>query len=153
MKKLAIVLFTVMIAACNTAPTKTNNNTPTQPENTPASAPAATNQGQAQEDNSVYFDFNKSTVKPEYNDLVSKEADLVKKGTKMTLQGNCDERGSAEYNLALGYRRAHAVKKLMVAAGAPAKDIKTISFGKEKPRALCHNESCWKQNRRVDFAQ
>lgn len=154
MKKLAIVLFTVMIAACGTTQTKTT--TPPPPKETaPASAPAATEPTTppAAEDNSVYFDFNESVVKPEYRDTVAKEADALKKGGSVTLEGNCDERGSAEYNLALGHRRANAVKKLMVAAGVPAKHIKTVSFGKEKPRADCHDESCWKQNRRVDFAQ
>lgn len=152
MKKLAIVLFTVMIAACNTTQTKTTQ--PTQPESPPpqaASQPQETAPKQAAEDNSVYFDLDKSVVKAEYRDTVAKEAEALKKGGSVTVEGNCDERGSAEYNLALGHRRANAVKKLLVSAGVPAKHIKTVSFGKEKPRADCHDESCWKQNRRVDF--
>jgi peptidoglycan-associated lipoprotein len=69
----------------------------------------------------------------------------------VVLQGNCDERGSREYNLALGQRRADAVKQRMVLLGVPQTRIETVSFGKEKPRATCHDESCWSQNRRVDF--
>ena len=69
----------------------------------------------------------------------------------VTLQGNCDERGSRGYNLALGQRRADAVKQSMVLLGVPQERIETISFGKEKPRALCHEQTCWAENRRADF--
>src|SRR6266403_1654591 len=69
----------------------------------------------------------------------------------LTLQGNCDERGSREYNLALGQRRADAVKQRLRLLGIPETRVETVSFGKEKPRELCHNESCWSMNRRVDF--
>ncbi|MGO8754556.1 MAG: peptidoglycan-associated lipoprotein Pal [Gallionellaceae bacterium] len=102
---------------------------------------------------SVYFDFDKSNVKSEYQDVIQQQADFMKSYPKdaVTLQGNCDERGSAEYNLALGDRRANSVRKEMVLLGIPNSNISTVSFGKESPRLTCHEEKCWKENRRVDF--
>ncbi len=67
------------------------------------------------------------------------------------MEGNADERGSAEYNLALGDRRANAVRKNLELLGIPTAQIKTLSFGEEKPRLLCHEEKCWQENRRDDF--
>jgi peptidoglycan-associated lipoprotein len=69
----------------------------------------------------------------------------------LTVQGNCDERGGREYNLALGQRRADAVKERLVLLGVPASRIETVSFGKEKPRLTCHEEKCWKEDRRDDL--
>ena len=70
---------------------------------------------------------------------------------KVRVEGNCDERGSSEYNLALGQRRANNVKKLLILSGAKSSQIETISFGEEKPRCAEHNEACWSQNRRADI--
>jgi peptidoglycan-associated lipoprotein len=70
---------------------------------------------------------------------------------KITLEGHCDERGTAEYNLALGERRAKAVKDYLIAAGIPADRVSTISYGKERPFVLGHDESAWKWNRRGHF--
>jgi peptidoglycan-associated lipoprotein len=102
---------------------------------------------------SVYFDFDRFAIKSDQSAAVSEHAKLAIafSNDQVTLQGNCDERGSREYNLALGQRRADAVKQSMVLLGVPQDRIETISFGKEKPRALCHEESCWGQNRRADF--
>ena len=104
-------------------------------------------------DRSVYFDFDKYAIKPDQNTAITDNGKLATTYSSdfVTLQGNCDERGSREYNLALGQRRADAVKQRLVLLGVPASRIETISFGKEKPRAVCHNESCWSQNRRADF--
>lgn len=103
----------------------------------------------------VLFDFDDYTVKPDFNDMLIKQVEFMKSvGTdKLTLQGNSDERGGAEYNLALGQKRADAVRKALGLLGVPASRIETVSFGKEKPKASadCHEESCWAQNRRVDF--
>ena len=71
--------------------------------------------------------------------------------TKVTVQGNTDERGSREYNLALGQRRADAVKRYLTVLGAEDRQIDTVSFGKEKPRCTASDESCWSQNRRADL--
>lgn len=102
---------------------------------------------------SVYFDFDQSIVKPEYANVVQEQAQFVKAhGTDtVTLEGNCDERGSREYNLALGQRRANAVAQQLKLLGVNASQIKTISYGEERPRLTCHAERCWKVNRRVDF--
>lgn len=102
---------------------------------------------------SVYFDFDKSFVKPDQETAVTDNAKLATTYSNdyVTVQGNCDERGSREYNLALGQRRADAVKQRLMLMGVAEGRIDTVSFGKEKPRALCHNESCWSQNRRADF--
>ncbi len=102
---------------------------------------------------SVHFDFDKYAVKPEYLEVIQKQADFIKghKNDVVTLEGNCDERGSNAYNLALGNKRANAVRKSLLQLGVPVSQIKTVSFGKEKPRLLCHEEKCWKENRRVDF--
>jgi peptidoglycan-associated lipoprotein len=104
--------------------------------------------------NSIYFDFDKSIIKPEYQDTIKKNYEALQSlphDTVLRLEGNCDERGSAEYNIALGQRRADAVRRAMVLLGFPEANIRTISWGKEKPRCTEHNEQCWSQNRRVDF--
>lgn len=102
---------------------------------------------------SVFFDFDDYTVKPDYTSMLQQQADFLKAQgkEKLTLQGNSDERGGIEYNLALGQKRADAVRKALGLLGAPLDRIETVSFGEEKPRATCHEESCWSQNRRVDF--
>lgn len=105
------------------------------------------------EKKSVYFDFDKSVVKPEFQNTVEAQIEWMKahKNDTVTVQGNCDERGSNEYNLALGNRRAVAVHKEMVLSGIPTDRINDVSFGEEKPRAACHEEKCWHENRRADF--
>lgn len=102
---------------------------------------------------SVYFDFDRYAIKSDEAAVISEHASLANAypNDYVTLQGNCDERGSREYNLALGQRRADAVKQKLVLLGVPGSRIETISFGKEKPRALCHEERCWADNRRADF--
>jgi len=158
MKRMAVVLATVMVAACNT-PLKSD--TSQSSKNSTGPATAGTDGGRlnagevAANKRSVYFDFGKATVTREYSAIIQKQAESIKVGKKgvVTLEGNTDERGSAEYNLGLGQRRADAVKKLMVAAGVHASQVKTTSLGKEKPKLSCHDESCWKENRRVDFVQ
>jgi len=75
----------------------------------------------------------------------------VNRNARVTLQGNTDERGTREYNIALGQRRADAVKKMMVLYGAQEIQIETVSFGKEKPRREGHDETAWTENRRVDI--
>lgn len=104
--------------------------------------------------NSVYFDFDKAVIKPEYLDTIKKNYEALQalpSGAPLRLEGNCDERGSAEYNLALGQRRADAVRRALVALGFPEAQIDTVSWGKGKPRCTEHDEQCWSQNRRVDF--
>lgn len=103
---------------------------------------------------SVYFDFDKSTVKADYRDIARHEAEWMHAHANdtLTVEGNTDERGSPEYNLALGSRRAKAVHGALVALGVPSARIKDVSYGEQKPRATCNEEKCWQENRRVDFA-
>jgi peptidoglycan-associated lipoprotein len=103
--------------------------------------------------NSIYFDYDKYAIKPNEDSVIAQHAKVLQSyaGDFLTLQGNCDERGSSEYNLALGQRRADAVKQKLLLLGVPAARIETISFGKEKPRKTCHEEQCWAENRRADF--
>lgn len=104
---------------------------------------------------SVYFAFDKDLITPEGDAVISQHAKLATTYARdhIVLQGNCDERGGREYNLALGQRRADAVKSHLTQLGVPASRIETMSLGKEKPRAQCHEEKCWSQNRRTDFVE
>lgn len=101
---------------------------------------------------SIYFDFDKDEVKPEFQALVEAHAKYLSShaDAKVALQGNADDRGSREYNLALGQRRAVAVKKAMNVLGVNDKQIETVSYGEEKPRCSDKTEACWAENRRVD---
>jgi peptidoglycan-associated lipoprotein len=105
------------------------------------------------DERSVFFDFDTSSLLPGQLPAIEDHAKLAQKyvNDQIRLEGNCDERGGREYNLALGQRRADAVKERLVSLGVVASRISTVSFGKEKPRSLCHEESCWSQNRRADF--
>lgn len=102
---------------------------------------------------SVYFALDSYEVTGEYRQLVQNHAKYLAAGSnrKVIIQGNTDERGGAEYNLALGQRRADAVKTLMLALGVKESQIETVSFGKEKPKATGSNEAAWAENRRADI--
>ncbi|MFA7270623.1 MAG: peptidoglycan-associated lipoprotein Pal [Sterolibacterium sp.] len=102
---------------------------------------------------SVYFPFDVFTVDPKYNEIIQAHAAYLggHATTRMTIQGNADERGSREYNLALGQKRAEAVKRLLTMSGATDKQLEAISYGAERPKADCHEERCWQENRRDDL--
>jgi len=102
---------------------------------------------------SVYFPFDVSAVQEEDKPVVLAHAKYLSEHAdrKVRVEGNADERGSNEYNLALGQRRAESVKKMLVLGGAKVSQIDTVSYGEEKPRCTDHNEACWKQNRRSDI--
>ncbi len=102
---------------------------------------------------SIYFDYDKDSVKPEFAALVQAHAKFLSenKEFKIRLEGNADERGSREYNMALGQRRAEAVKKALSVLGVADNRMETISFGEDKPKATGHDEAAWAQNRRVDI--
>ncbi|HTZ40310.1 MAG TPA: peptidoglycan-associated lipoprotein Pal, partial [Syntrophales bacterium] len=101
----------------------------------------------------IYFDYDKYNVKPEFKDVVKKNADYFNsnKANNVLITGNCDERGTNEYNMALGQRRADAAAKALTAAGVDKKRIKTVSYGEEKPVCTEHNEACWAKNRNAMF--
>jgi peptidoglycan-associated lipoprotein len=103
---------------------------------------------------SVYFDFDSNAVKDEYRGLVQAHSRYMtadKRDARIRIEGNCDERGSREYNLALGQRRAESVKKVMTVLGVSDGRIETTSYGEEKPVAMGHDEAAWAQNRRADI--
>jgi peptidoglycan-associated lipoprotein len=102
---------------------------------------------------SVYFEFDSFIVKDEYRPLIESHGRYLaqNRNAKMTIQGNTDERGSREYNIALGQKRADAVKRMMTLLGAQDSQIETVSFGKEKPKNAGHDEASWAENRRDDF--
>ncbi|MBX3617183.1 peptidoglycan-associated lipoprotein Pal [Nitrosomonas sp.] len=102
---------------------------------------------------SVYYDYDSYTVKGEYRDLVLSHARFLRDNpdANVILQGNTDDRGSREYNLALGQRRADGVRNMMTLAGARDAQIESVSLGEEKPRALGNSEAAWSQNRRTDI--
>lgn len=102
----------------------------------------------------IYFDYDAYNVRPDAQSILQANADFLKQHPNFTftIEGHCDERGSTEYNLALGDNRANATKQALVSLGVNASQIKTISFGKEKPVCTEANEACWQQNRRAHFA-
>lgn len=168
MKRIMLsMLLAGLLAACASQQAKEESKagveerTPTQPEAQPSTAPAQQKSvamdplhdpNNILSKRSIYYDFDKSIIRDEYRSLVEAHAHYLvgNRSARTTIQGNCDERGSREYNLALGQRRADAVKNAMTVLGAAKSQIETVSFGKEKPRCTEHNESCWSQDRRSD---
>jgi peptidoglycan-associated lipoprotein len=101
----------------------------------------------------VYFDFDKADVREADRATLAKNADALKKFDflRVTVEGHCDERGTVEYNLALGERRAKAAYDYLVSLGVPAERLKTVSYGKEVPVCSQSSEDCWQRNRRAHF--
>jgi peptidoglycan-associated lipoprotein len=102
----------------------------------------------------IYFNYDSYELRASDQPALQAAAAFLKSHSsiRFTLEGHCDERGSIEYNLALGENRANSVKQALVNLGIPVSSIKTISYGKEKPICTEHNEACWQQNRRAHFA-
>lgn len=101
----------------------------------------------------VYFDLDKSDIRADARGSLQKDSDWLKRwaSAQITIEGHCDSRGSAEYNLALGSRRATAVKDYLVSLGVAAARVTIVSKGKEQPFCNTEDESCWQQNRRGHF--
>ena len=123
-----------------------------------ASNPASLHEGwledaQILKTDTVFFDFDSSVIKASEKPKVSAVADYLKAnaGKAVRVEGNCDERGTEEYNRALGERRALAVREELIRLGIGPTEVDTISYGKDKPVAQGHDESAWRQNRRDDF--
>ncbi|HXF78259.1 MAG TPA: peptidoglycan-associated lipoprotein Pal [Usitatibacter sp.] len=171
MKKLALYLIiAVAAAACasheqRTEPQVTDKSSGVTPPsaNTGSNSVSPTNPNAGLTGNelhsgvlakrSVYFDFDSNAVKDEYRGLIQAHSRYLNdhRDTRIRIEGNCDERGSREYNLALGQRRAEAVKKTMTVLGVGDGRIETVSYGEEKPVAQGHDEAAWAQNRRADI--
>jgi peptidoglycan-associated lipoprotein len=101
----------------------------------------------------IHFDFDKSDIREGERAVLSKNAEVLKRYDflRVTVEGHCDERGTVEYNLALGERRAKAASDYLVTLGIPAERLKTVSYGKEVPLCQESNETCWQRNRRAKF--
>lgn len=101
----------------------------------------------------VYFDFDKWQIRPDQLTVVQADAAFLNQhpNINFTVEGHCDERGSVEYNLALGVKRATVVREALLEAGVSSTSIATISYGKEKPACTEHDESCWQENRLDHF--
>ncbi|MGD0403367.1 MAG: peptidoglycan-associated lipoprotein Pal [Candidatus Acidiferrales bacterium] len=101
----------------------------------------------------AYFDFNKSDIRGDARDNLAKTAEFLRSypQIRVTIEGHCDERGSTEYNIGLGERRAQAAKNYLISLGIPTDRMDTVSWGKERPFCTEHDEACWQQNRRAHF--
>src|ERR1700686_4718819 len=128
--------------------------TVTQAEPPTATAPSPTEEDLfASSIKDIYFDYDKSDIRGDQQSSIQADAQFLTQHSNVnfTVEGHCDERGSTEYNLALGDQRAVSVKTSLTQPGAPVSRIKTISYGKEKPFCTESNEACWQQNRRGHF--
>jgi peptidoglycan-associated lipoprotein len=101
----------------------------------------------------AYFDLDKADIRADAREALMKTAQFMRsyQQVRITVEGHCDERGSTEYNLALGDRRAQAAKDFLVSLGIAADRMQTVSYGKERPFCMDHDEACWQQNRRAHF--
>lgn len=164
LKNVPLVLAAMLaLAACST--TKVNETPAASATAAPAQASASTgavapaavdplNDPKSElAKRSVYFDFDKYEVKKDYQPLVTAHAQYLSahKDRKIVIQGNADERGSSEYNLALGQKRAEVVRKQLASMGVTDGQMEAVSFGKEKPKAAGHDEAAWAENRRADI--
>ena len=166
-KALFAALALALITGCaSTPPAETPSASPGTPGQTPPAPPPSVGvkplpPGAVQVDplkdpssglskRSVFYELDKYDVRDEYRPLVQAHAKYLAehRGTKMLIQGNCDERGTPEYNLGLGERRAERVKEYLTTEGVTPDRLSTVSFGSEHPFAQGHDESAWKQNRR-----
>jgi len=149
----ALATAVIMLAACSTTPeggaSGGSSGVGTQ------AGPGGASPGSQQDlvvnvGDRVFFEFNSSRLSSEARATLQRQAAWLKlyPATTATVEGHCDERGTREYNLALGARRANSAKDYLASLGIDPARVRTISYGKERPVALCSNESCWGQNRR-----
>lgn len=143
-KAFAAVAVMVLMAACS------NNNNAAVPASTTVTPGSIADFKQNVGDR-VYFDTDQSTVRADGRATLDKQAAWLKQygNYAITIEGHCDERGTREYNFALGERRAQAVRQYLIAQGLPADRIKTISYGKERPEVVGSDEGAWARNRRA----
>lgn len=161
-RSMGLLAAALLLAACSESPSNSAN-TSGAAQTSSAAAPSASQQmGPAKgsredflntvgnDGDRVFFDFDKSNIKPEEQKKLATQATWLKTypSVTVTVEGHCDDRGTVEYNLALGNRRAVAVKNALVALGIDAGRIKTISYGKSRPAVTGDNEAAWAQNRR-----
>lgn len=156
-KKLSLVLALVLAlgigAGCSKKVTDPDAAVSASDSDSSASAAAIDSAAQAISDGVVYFDFDKYTIKKEYQDMLAQKAELMKEypSIRVRIEGNCDARGTQEYNLALGERRARAAYDYMVRRGVNPSQLDIISYGEERPAVEGTGPAVWAKNRRDDF--
>jgi len=162
---LAALMITGLVAGCASQSTPESSPAPAPAPSAMSSAPGARPapgtsvagvHGSARAmpaARSIYYEYDRAEIKPDSAKIVDANAQYLQDhpDLKVKVEGNADERGSREYNLALGQRRADAVGKRMTILGIPADRIETVSYGKEKPKATGHDEGAWSENRRSDI--
>jgi peptidoglycan-associated lipoprotein len=159
----SIARFTTAVAVvialgafgCKSKPKETTETTRTDSEwkEAPTSRDTGSGMGRKLDLTTIYFDFDKYDIRPDQRDAAKANAAKLKDMSgNVVIEGNTDERGSEEYNLALGERRAATVKRYMVDMGVPSSRLSTVSFGESRPAVQGHDESAWRYNRRADFA-
>jgi len=145
----------LMFAACSSTPPETP---PPGPPGGPSGGagsrnivPGSQQDLEASAGDRVFFAFDRADISPEARQILVRQADWLRRypNVTVTIEGHCDERGTREYNLALGERRAQAAKNVLVASGIPASRISTISYGKERPAVVGSSEESYAQNRRA----
>jgi peptidoglycan-associated lipoprotein len=149
-------LLALALPGCQSSGTSTKKQaTPTGSEFDQGAVPSrSSNTEGASILETVYFDFDKADIRADAKTALRNNAAQIKQHSEwgvIVIEGNTDERGSEEYNLALGERRANAVKRYLVDLGVPASRMRTVSFGETKPAVVGHDESAWRYNRRADF--
>lgn len=140
LKAVAAIAALMVMAACSEKATDASSTTVT---------PGSVADFKQNVGDRVYFDFDQSSVREDGRGTLAKQAEWLKKyaNYQITIEGKCDERGTREYNLALGERRANSVRQYLIAQGIPAARVKTISYGKERPEVVGSDEAAWARNR------
>jgi peptidoglycan-associated lipoprotein len=149
-RMIGIATAVLLLAACSsTPPAPSGPGGPIGGPGGPGYAPGSQQDLAATAGDRVFFAYDQSTISPEGQQILERQAQWLKRyaNVSVTIEGHCDERGTREYNLALGERRAQAVKNVLVALGIPAARIQTISYGKERPIIVGSDEAGYAQNR------
>ena len=156
--KFAVLSAALLLAACthkqeavNTAPPPAPPPPPQQQAVTSSIIPGSAQDFKVNVGDTVHFALNKYNIEDNDRNTLNKQAAWLSRypSVRLSLEGHCDERGTREYNIALGARRAQTVRSFLVSRGIDANRMRTISYGKERPVAVCNDISCWSQNRRA----
>jgi len=170
MRAIALIILAITMVACGgrQATPDTSDQTPvdtsrSETRPTRPTAPAAPTLSAAEQrelalrqllgQRTLYFDYDRTEIRSEFAEIIEAHARNLASdpSQRILLEGHCDERGSREYNIGLGERRAHTVRRAMLLQGVSADQISTISYGEERPALKAHNESAWARNRRVEI--
>ncbi|NYZ15147.1 peptidoglycan-associated lipoprotein Pal [Azospirillum sp. RWY-5-1] len=150
MKILSLFAAVLLVSACETAPDTSANQTGTGGAQTSSIRPGSQEDLAVNVGDRVFFGYDQYNLSPEARGTLDRQAQWLQqyRNVTVTVEGHADERGTREYNLALGERRANSVKNYLVARGVGANRVKTISYGKERPAVVGSGEAAWAQNRR-----